>query len=241
MSDSAVGVVGDADLADRLHSAGHTVTTGTPEAVPETDTVVAVGASGVSAIAAADGDPLVVPVDAGRGVRSVAPADVAAFLDERADAHVERHPIFTVRAAGSAVGTAAFEVTVVTAEAARISAYAVETPRDTVGRFRADGVTVATPAGSCGYARRIGGPVVAPADGMGVVAPIAPFHTDPDHWVLPLSELSVTVTRDEATVALYVDGDRAATVDKDDSVTFERTGTLRVAVGPASGSRYDSA
>jgi NAD+ kinase len=238
MSDSAVGVVGDTELAERLRSAGHAVTTGTPDDVPETDTVVAVGQSAVGAVAAAAGDPLVVPVDAGRGVRSVAPSDLPSVLDGLVDAHVERHPVFTVRAAGSAVGTAAFEATVVTAEAARISAYAVETARDTVGRFRADGVTVATPAGSADYARRVGGPVVAPADAMGVVAPIAPFHTDPDHWVLTLSALSVTVTRDEATVALYVDGDRAATVEEGESVTFERTGTLRVAVRPENGSRY---
>jgi NAD+ kinase len=238
MSDSAVGVVGDAEVADRMRSAGHTVTTGTADAVPDSDTVVAVGREAVSAVATAGGDPLVVPVDAGRGLRSVAAEDAPAAVGSLDDARIERHPVFAVRAAGAAVGTAAFEVTVVTAEAARISAYAVETPGDTVGRFRADGVTVATPAGSPGYARRVGGPVVAPADAVGVVAPIAPFQTDRDRWVLSLSELSVSVTRDEATVALFVDGERAATVDRGESVSFERTGTLRVAVGEENRSRY---
>lgn len=240
MSDSAVGVVGDPALAERLaeRPGDESVTAGTPDDIPGTDIVVAVGQSAVSAVAAADGDPLVVPVEAGRGLRSVDKADLAAALDGRSDARVERHPVFTVKAAGQPVGTAAFEATVVTAEAARISAYAIETPHDTVGRFRADGVTVATPAGSSGYARRIGGPIVEPSGGVGVVAPIAPFHTDPDHWVLSVSALSVSVTRDEATVALYVDGDRAATVDRGESVTFEPAGELRVAVLPESESRY---
>lgn len=238
MSDSAVGVVGDSALVERLESDGYSLRTGTADDIPGTDTLVAVGQSAVSAVAAADSDPLVIPVDAGRGVRSVDRADVPAALDGYPDARIERHPVVTVSAAGRAVGTATFEATVVTAEAARISAYAIETPHDTVGRFRADGVTVATPGGSSGYARRVGGPIVEPSGAMGVVAPIAPFHTDPDHWVLSLSALSVSVTRDEATVALYVDGHRTATVDRGESVTFERTGWLRTAVCPVSESRY---
>lgn len=238
MSDSDVGVVGDAALAERLDSSGHSLTTGTVDDIPGTDTLVAVGQSAVSAVAAADSDPLVIPVDAGRGVRSVERVDAPAALEDYPDARVERHPVFTVRAAGRPVGVATFEATIVTAEAARISAYAIETPQESVGRFRADGVTVATPGGSSEYARRIGGPIVEPSGAMGVVAPIAPFHTDPDHWVLSLSALTVSVTRDEATVALYVDGHRAATVDRGESVTFERTGWLRVAVCPESGSRY---
>lgn len=238
MSDSAVGVVGDDAVADRLGDAGASVVTGTTETLPTTDRIVAVGQSALRAVARADGDPLVLPVAAGRGVRSVDPDSVPAAVATLADARVESHPIFTVRAAGEPVGTAVQEVTVVTAEAARISAYAVETPGDTVGRFRADGVTVATPAGSPAYARRVGGPVLAPESSVGVVAPIAPFQTNPDHWVLSLDELSVTVTRDEATVALFVDGDRVATVVREESVTLERAGWMRVAVVDESVSRF---
>jgi NAD+ kinase len=238
MSETAVGVVGDDEVADALRAAGASVVTGTAESVPETELVVAVGQSAVRGVALADGDPLVVPVDAGRGVRSVDRESVPAAVAAVGAADVESHPLFDVRAADSVVGCAVFDMTTVTAEAARISAYAVETPADTVGRFRADGVTVATPAGSPGYARRVGGPVVAPTDSVGVVAPIAPFQTNPDHWVLSLSALSVTVTRDEATVALYVDGERAATVARGESVILEPAGRLRVAIVPESRSRF---
>ena len=71
-----------------------------------------------------------------------------------------------------------------------------------------------------------------------VVAPVAPFQTNHDHWVLSLDSLSVTVERDDATVALFVDGDRAATVARGESVTLSRAGRLRVAVVDESRSRY---
>ncbi|MDS0281361.1 ATP-NAD kinase [Haloarcula onubensis] len=238
MSDSAVGVVGDPAVADRLRAAGAAVVEGTVDSVPTTERVVAVGRRAVRAVATAVVDPLVVPVDAGRGLRSVtrdAVPDAVSGLD---DAFTERHPLFEVDVTGEAVGTAAFDVTAVTEEAARISEYAVATTTDSVGQFRADGVTLATPAGSPGYARRVGGPVFAPAESVGVVAPIAPFQTNPDHWVVSLDGLSVSVERDEATVALYADGDAVATVACGESAQLCRSGTLRVAVLEESCSRF---
>ena len=238
MSDSAVGVVGDASVADRLSDAGHSVVTGSVDDIPETDRVVAVGRAAVRAAGRADTEPLVLPVGSGRGVRSVPEDTVVAAVDAIDRARIEHHPILDVRVGGDSRATALWDVTAVTEEAARISEYTVSTATETVARFRADGLTVATPAGSTAYARRIGGPVLAPSTEMGAVVPIAPFTTNPDHWVLGLSALSVTVERDEATVALYADGDRKGTVDCGDSVAFHRTGTLRVAVVGASRSRF---
>ncbi len=236
MSDSPVGVVGDPAVAEKLREAGVSVTT--VGSVPTTERVVAVGKPAVRAVAAADTDPLVVPVDAGRGVRSVPRDDVAAAVAGLDEATMERHPVFDVTVAGEDVGSVVFDVTAVTAEAARISEYAVETATDSVGQFRADGVTLATPAGSPGYARRIGGPVIAPADSVGVVAPIAPFQVNPDHWVVSLDDLSVSVERDEATVALYADGDEVRTVACGETVRLQQSGTVRVAVLEASCSRF---
>jgi len=238
MSDSAVGVVGDPSVADRLRESGAAVVTGTADSVPATERVVAVGQPALGAVAAADTDPLVLPVAAGRGLRSVTRDAVPAALAGLSDAVTERHPLFGLSVAGEAVGTATFDVTAVTAEAARISEYAVETTTDSVGQFRADGVTLATPAGSPGYARRVGGPVLSPADSVGVVAPIAPFQTNPDHWVVSLDGLSVTVERDEATVSLYADGTDVATVACGQTATLRRAGTLRVAVVGESSSRF---
>ena len=236
MSDSAVGVVGDPAVADRLREAGSSVVAGAVDSVPATERVVAVGQSAVRAVAAADADPLVLPVAAGRGLRSVAHDAVPAAVAGLDAARVERHPVFEVDAGD--VATAVFDVTAVTTEAAHISEYAVGTTTDRLGQFRADGVTLATPAGSPGYARRIGGPVLAPAAAIGVVVPIAPFQTNPDHWVVSLDGLSVSVERDEATVALYADGDEVATVACGGAVSLRRVGTLRVAVLTESCSRF---
>ncbi|WP_254273935.1 ATP-NAD kinase [Haloarcula marina] len=236
---NTVGVVGDAGVAEAVRDAGYSVVRGTPEDVPTADSVVAVGSDAVRAVATADGDSLVLPVDAGRGVRSVSRAAVGDAVDALDDATVERHPVLSVTVAGEPTGMAVWDVTVVTADAAHISEYAIQTPTDAVGKFRADGVTVATPAGSPGYARRIGGPILAPSDAVGVVAPVAPFATSPDHWVLPIDALSLSVERDEATVALFVDGTRRGTVDCGDAVSLALSGTARVAVVGASRSRFD--
>lgn len=238
MSDSALGVVGDDAVADRLRDAGVSVVTGSPADPPTTERVVAVGQTAVTGVGTSDHDPLLLPVDAGRGVRSVTRDAVPAAVRGMDDAHVDCHPVVSVTTAGDTVGRAVWDVTAVTADAARISEYAVETPTDSVGQFRADGVTVATPAGSPEYARRVGGPVVAPMAGIGVAAPIAPFATNPDHWVLPLDDLTVSVQRDEATVALYVDGVHEGTVACGQAVTLSRSGPLRVAVVDESRSRF---
>src|SRR6056297_1239989 len=93
MSDSAVGVVGDPAVADRLREAGAAVVEGAVDSVPATERVVAVGQPAVRAVAAADADPLVLPVAAGRGVRSVARDAVLAAVGGLETAVTERHPL----------------------------------------------------------------------------------------------------------------------------------------------------
>lgn len=234
MTHRAVGVVGDDALADRLADQGFDVVTDLDAA---TDHVVAVGERALTAVARADVDPLVVPVDAGRGVRSVPRSALPGALDGLPEADVERHTVLDVRCDGQQVGRALWDVTLVTEDAARISEYAVGTPTDTIDPFRADGVVVATAAGSAGYARRVGGPVLAPAD-VAVVTPIAPFATDPDHWVVGLQAVTLTVERDDATVVLLCDDERARTVAPGEPVTLSPDGALRVALVEESRPRF---
>ncbi len=75
-----VGVVGDDAIADELRDAGVAVERGSDGTVPKTDRVVAVGEDAVAAAARVDGDPLVLPVAAGRGVRSVPRDDAVAAV-----------------------------------------------------------------------------------------------------------------------------------------------------------------
>ncbi len=109
--------------------------------------------------------------------------------------------------AGSTTLTAVFDTTLVTAEPARISEYAISVDGRPHTEFRADGVVVATPLGSSDYGRAAGGPVLTPGTGLAVV-PIAPFATIADTWVVE-PPLSVRVERDDS-VTVFADTDQLA-------------------------------
>jgi len=233
-----VGVVGDNALADELRDAGVVVERGGDGAVPGTDRLVAVGEEAVAAVARANSDPLVLPVAAGRGIRSVARDDAVAAVSALADARVESHPVLRVTMPDGTVEQAFWDVTLVTADAARISEFTIASTADRIGQFRADGVVIATAAGSPGYAHRVGGPILTPSN-QTVVAPIAPFATDPDHWVLPIAGLSASVERDEATVELLIDDRVSRTISYQESVTLSLGTPVRTAVVGESQSRFE--
>lgn len=122
------------------------------------------------------------------------------------------------------------DVTLVTAEPARISEYTVvagtaPSPRR-ITSVRADGVVVATPIGSHGYAHDAGGPRLAAETGVGAVVPIAPFSIDADHWVVPLSDIRLTVDRDDASVELRLDGRQAGSVSASESLCLRPVTTI---------------
>jgi NAD+ kinase len=146
--------------------------------------------------------------------------------------------VLSVAVDGTERWTAVTDVALITAEAAHISEYDIVAGEDRLDCVRADGVVVATPAGSTGYARRLGGPVLAPGTGA-VVFPIAPFATDPDHWVVDPDGLSVALERDDAPVELVVDDAVATEVDPTETVTLSVAGHVDTAVLPASRSRYE--
>jgi NAD+ kinase len=235
-----VGVVGDADgtVASACRRAGVDVVDGEVETVLEAhpDGIVAVGEPSFRAVALADAGVPVLPVDAGRGVRSVPGADVSAAITAVRDgaADVEDHPILTVQVAGEARGRALFDVLLVTAEPAAISEYRVTNEDETVARFRADGVVTAPPAGTPGYASAAGSPVVPAGPPVCTVVPIAPFATTLADWVLPIDTLGLAILRESANVELVVDGERRCSVGVDTPVTLETRSTVscfRVAAG----------
>lgn len=203
------------------------------------EVVVAVGEPALLSLVPAGVDAPVLPVDAGRGVRSV-PGDRTAI--ERAvdrlvagDWTAIEHPVIVADPAGARALT---DLTLVSAEPAQISEFTVGAGDETVANFRADGVAVATPAGSVGYARAAGGPVLAPDVAAVVVVPVAPYAIDVDHWVLPVEAAALTVERDEIPVELLADDRSVGTVAPGESVTFRRDGTLAVAVVEESRSFY---
>ncbi|WP_436907237.1 ATP-NAD kinase [Halosimplex marinum] len=247
MSDSPlVGVVGaDAEAAvAAVESAGGRATAGAASRVVDgSDALVAVGEPALLAVARTGTDRPVLPVAAGRGVRS-APREALrdAVADLLAgDYESVPHPLVDVRVADRTRATALFDLMLVSAEPAQISEYAVDSGDDRVARFRADGVAVATPAGSSGYASDAGGPVLAPDTDAVAVVPVAPFETDIDHWALPPDGLGVTVERDETTVHLLADDRVVGPVEPDDPVRVVPAGSISVAVVAAGRSPYPPA
>jgi NAD+ kinase len=240
---SVIGVVdGSADIATTLEAAGGRVRTGTAESVvsSDPDTVVAVGETAALAVARQRPSMPLVPVAAGRGLRSVPSdrtADVAASI-VGGDWELESHPLVRVEYAGETVARALTDVTLVTSEAARISEFSVTADGDHVGQLRADGIVVATPAGTPGYARRLGTPIAAASTGIVAVAPIAPFATNPDHWTVPDDRLRVTVERDDAEVRLFADDRSIVQVAFDEPVTLTTEQSIEVALLSESRPRF---
>lgn len=243
---AAIGVVGEPAerVATAVDNAGGTPETGDLDAVlaGTPDALVAVGEDALLALAATPDRPPVpvLPVDAGRGVRSI-PRDAAdAAMDGLVSGTgaVDSYPVVGVRVGGRLRARAFADVTLLTAEPARISEYAVATGETTVAQFRADGVVVATPAGSHGYARRVDAPVVANDTDVAAVAPIAPFATDANHWVLDIDTVSLRVERDEVPVELLADDRRIDDVAPGVPVSVSVVDTLPLLSVPESSHPY---
>ncbi|GAB7018030.1 NAD(+)/NADH kinase [Halostagnicola bangensis] len=176
----------------------------------------------------------VLPVDCDAGIESVA-SDVLsdairAVLD--GDALEDEHSILDVDIGGGKSKQALYDVTLATDEPARISEYGVKARSEPVAQFRADGVVVATPAGSHGYANAVDGPILSSAVDAVVVAPIAPFDTHTDRWVLPNDSLSLSIERNEDAVSVSVDGRTLETISADRRVEITAGGSLSTLVIP---------
>jgi NAD+ kinase len=78
--------------------------------------------------------------------------------------------------------------------------------------------------------------VVAGTDAL-VAVPVAPFTVDPHRWVVD-APLTLTVTRDEGTVELLVDGHERGRVEPADQVRVGDGGALTV-VDPTGSDRME--
>lgn len=241
---STVGIVGPEghDAVERARTAiaetSTTATTGDAASVLDADpeAIVAVGEPALLAVARAEPTVPVLPVDAGRGIQSVPKSDIESAVSALlADISTVERRLLSVGVDGESVGPALFDVTLTTTEPGEISEYGIGTGQTAVASFRADGVVVATPAGSQGYARNADGPIIAPELDAVVVAPVAPFAIDLDHWVLADSEpVRLAVEREEASVSLLVDDRQVREVDSDEPVDITGGGSLSIAVVPGS-------
>lgn len=187
----------------------------------DVDAVFAVGEAAL--LSAFDGETAVpvLPVAAGYGRYSLRSEDAGRAVDalRAGETRTVRHDAVTVRVGDETVGRAVTDVTLMTSEPARISEYSVADDVEEIDSFRADGVVAATPLGSAGYARAVGGPVLAPGTGL-AVAPVAPYATDADSWVLE-PPVTLSVRRDDAPVSLALDDTVVRRVPPDVAVEID--------------------
>ncbi|MFC7071180.1 hypothetical protein [Halobaculum lipolyticum] len=195
------------------------------------DLVATFGERALVETALADPSVPVFPVAAGDGRHSVpkvgARAAFAAVAD--GDAWTVPRAVLAVEVGDERTERALLDATLMTAEPARISEYAVHAAGEEVDRFRSDGVVVSTSAGSTGYARAAGGPVLAPGTGLSVV-PVSPFATTTDTWVVD-DEAVLRVERDDCDVRLILDGSVTGLVPPETDIRVgvdERVPFLRV-------------
>lgn len=218
---------------DAVSAAVRTVTAdpvvGSAEEVAEIDLdcIVASGNQAVRAVVTLGGGPILV-VKEPFSLAPVSNDDVASAIEEiAAEAYeiVEHRPLTIDGDAGTAL--ALEQVMVMTVEPATITEYRLTREGEEVCQYRADGLVFASPSGSGGYQRSVGGPILDPTLGGIAITPIAPYRTDPDHWVLS-DRLTCRVMRDAGEVGLFVDGEETDTVDAEEEITVELGDSYRV-------------
>lgn len=234
-----VAVAGDGSVAGRLEDAGaevvevEAVDAGTDavddvdvdvDADADTEVVFAVGESALFDAVLGGVDRPIVPVGVGEGHHAITRQDIEAAADALADGsyRVVEHPILGVDVGGERVGRAVMDVTLMTAEPARISEFAVHVGGETLDSVRADGIVAATPLGSSGYSRAAGGSVLAPGAGLTVV-PVAPFATRSDTWVAD-GDVRLTVERGKNAVSLFLDDEFDRGVGRADPIDVAADG-----------------
>lgn len=247
MTDTRVGVVGDpvGTIAQAVDDAGGEPLVDDPLSDPAY--VIAAGESALYSLIPDVSVP-VLPVETGTPgldpiAQEILPQSLAMLLDEQhhqsypnerqsqSDSHTHSppqrvtHPVVGIDRSDGRVH-ALMDVTLVTAEPARISEYTVMAGTERVMSVRADGIVVATPAGSHGYSHDAGGPCIAPETDVGAVIPIAPFSTTGNQTVLPLSDIRLTIERDDASVELLVDGHSTGTVPYSDTLCLKPVATI---------------
>ncbi|GAA0210486.1 NAD(+)/NADH kinase [Halobacterium noricense] len=225
MTDFRAALAGDdGTLREAVEAAGSALVA----ADADPDAVVTLGERAL--VEAALGDPRapILPVDGGGGRHSIPRVDAEAALAAVAEGagRTESRATLSVTVGGDRRARAVLDATLMTAEPARISEYAVRADDDPepVARVRSDGVVVATPAGSSGYARAAGGSVLSPGTGLSVV-PVSPFATTVDTWVLD-DEVVLRVERDDCDVRLIVDGEAVGVVEPNADVRVAVDGAV---------------
>lgn len=193
---------------------------GGAETVASADMIFVSGLASARKVVAAGGEQLCV-LDRPEGLTPMAISE----LDEAVEAigqeayDLTPHRPLHVQCAGEEL-LGLERVMVMTIEPATITEYAIRCQDESVCRFRADGTVFASPTGSGGYQRSAGGPILDPSVEGIAITPIAPYRTDPDHWVLG-GTIVCEVLREAGTVGLFIDGEEVRDIPVGETLTIK--------------------
>jgi NAD+ kinase len=120
------------------------------------------------------------------------------------------------------------EVTIQTAQIAKIMYLQLFVENELIETLGADGVILATPTGSTSYALSVGGPIVDPSVSAIIVAPLAPFKLSARPWVVPLGKkIGVKILPKSKETKIVIDGQYSENITIDSNIVI--TGSDRKA------------
>ena len=115
------------------------------------------------------------------------------------------------------------EVTIQTAQIAKIMYFQLFVENELFDTIGADGVIIATPTGSTSYSLSVGGPLMDPSVEAMIVAPLAPFRLSARPWVIPIKKkINIKILPKSKETKLVIDGHyyQSVTPDTEISVTL---------------------
>lgn len=175
------------------------------------DIIITVGGDGTILFALKDIDkPIFAVNSSAMGFLTEVDADHAKEGLEKilnGDYNVDERAKLKVMLDGKRVSDAANEITVQTANIAKIIEFDVSVDGEVIESLKADGIIIATPTGATGYALSVGGPIVDPNVEGVVIAPIAPFKLSSRAWIVPYKKrICVRLAEGSKDAKLVIDG-----------------------------------
>ena len=111
------------------------------------------------------------------------------------------------------------EVTIQTAQIAKIMYIQIYVENELIETLGADGVILSTPTGSTSYALSVGGPIMDPSVNAIIVAPLAPFKLSARPWIIPLGKkIEVKILPKSKETKIVIDGQYSEKVTPESNI-----------------------
>jgi NAD+ kinase len=142
--------------------------------------------------------------------------------------NVEERAKLKVLVDGKRLPDATNEVTIQTAQIAKIMYLQLFVENELLETLRADGVILATPTGSTSYALSVGGPIMDPSVNAIIIAPLAPFRLSARPWIVPLEKkIGIKILPKSKKTKIVIDGQYSDNITTESNIVI--TGSDRKA------------